>query len=876
MFKHSLKAKVTLISLLVGLVVAIVIGVVMYSVLVKPVETREQNKMLHEVQVFIDHQIEQKSQVGIAGAAAMSLSPAIINALAVEDRGALVDFFKGIKPGYAKKTVYKNIGVQLITFDGRSMIKSWDMNSFGQNVSNSPIVKRAVAEKQAFGTLAVGDKGVGIISIAPIFDGDDFNGLITFVQGMASVAKNFTKQEKGNWVLLIDKRYVKKNYGDMPVLAKNESIDKNYILANNRWFKKAAVEELRRVYQPIDGKQKIFYIKDNQVVMDLPAYDTNGTVMGRHIFMLPAKFYFDPLARAQKAAWLSLAGIIFGILALAIVLVIAINRMVVSPLAAMQRTTAEIMNTGDFSIRADVSSEDEVGQTANAVNQLLSQVSEALHESNTTISAIAAGDFTQRIQGEYKGDLDALKKGMNQSLDNIAAVMQQIANVMDEMKRGNFDIKLSNNASGEYARIIDAAQQTMTATNTIISDINDVMGKMHEGEFGHHVTADAQGDLNRLKTSINSSLDSLNEAMQDITRVVVAQSEGDLTQLIGNDYPGGLGRLKEAVNQSLQKLSSIVGQVTEASNVVNTASQEVAQGSMDLSSRVQRQAAALEQTSSSMEEMNAAVQNNSEYSSEASQVVQKVQAGSIEANEVMQQTIEAMSAIQESSHKISEIVTMIDSIAFQTNLLALNAAVEAARAGEHGRGFAVVAGEVRSLAQKSAEAAKDITALIGESVNRINQGTSLATSSGQVLENITQEVENVAQMMRQIAQASEEQAKGIEQVHQAMNDLDSATQQNAALVEETSAAAESMSEQAVGLSQNIAFFKTNQSGLSAPKQKPAQLPKPQPKPASQLETKPVKQADAKVSAPKPKADKSEEKIVSPLTGGTSDPDWEDF
>jgi len=175
---------------------------------------------------------------------------------------------------------------------------------------------------------------------------------------------------------------------------------------------------------------------------------------------------------------------------------------------------------------------------------------------------------------------------------------------------------------------------------------------------------------------------------------------------------------------------------------------------------------------------------------------------------VMQQTIASMNAIQQSSHKIADIVSLIDGIAFQTNLLALNAAVEAARAGDHGRGFAVVAGEVRALAQKSAEAAKDIKHLIDESVGRINEGTELASQSGEMLNGIHGAIEEVVTMIEQIAQASQEQAQGVGQVHQAITNIDQVTQQNAALVEETTASTESLTQEADNLRQNMAFFQT--------------------------------------------------------------------
>jgi methyl-accepting chemotaxis protein len=209
-----------------------------------------------------------------------------------------------------------------------------------------------------------------------------------------------------------------------------------------------------------------------------------------------------------------------------------------------------------------------------------------------------------------------------------------------------------------------------------------------------------------------------------------------------------------------------------------------------------------------MNEMAAAVQANTANAQKVAELAHQVQHQAGAGVEVMQQTISAMQSIKESSSKIADIVTLIDGIAFQTNLLALNAAVEAARAGEHGRGFAVVAGEVRALAQKSAEAAKDIKDLITDSVSRIEAGTHLADKSGEMLSGITGSIEQVAGMIEQIATASSEQTEGIHQVHRAIADIDRVTQENAALVEETTAAAESLSNEANNLKENMSFFKT--------------------------------------------------------------------
>ncbi|WFE69433.1 methyl-accepting chemotaxis protein [Thiomicrospira sp. R3] len=335
---------------------------------------------------------------------------------------------------------------------------------------------------------------------------------------------------------------------------------------------------------------------------------------------------------------------------------------------------------------------------------------------------------------------------------------------------------------------------------------------MNQGKYQHRVEVEAFGELAKLKHNINISMDSLESAITEIVRVIQAQSRGDLTQKIEKDYHGELRILKDAVNDTANKLTVVVNQAVEASAVVNQASDEVATGANDLSMRVQQQAAAIEQTSATMDQMTSAVEQSRENSQVTAKITLDVQQKAQDGVKVMRQTIVVMSDIQASSQKIAEIVTLIDSIAFQTNLLALNAAVEAARAGEHGRGFAVVASEVRALAQKSAEAAKDIKQLIEESVGRINQGTSLATSSGEALESVNNAIEEVAQRVNEIATAAAEQALGISQVHQAINQIDAVTQQNAALVEQTSAATETLNEQAHILAQDMAFFKTQRTG----------------------------------------------------------------
>ncbi|BCN92506.1 hypothetical protein THMIRHAM_02910 [Thiomicrorhabdus immobilis] len=486
-------------------------------------------------------------------------------------------------------------------------------------------------------------------------------------------------------------------------------------------------------------------------------------------------------------------------------------RSIANGLASIQKVLLRISKSGDFSIRADAEREDEVGDMGQAVNTLLTDMQKAINEANDVITAISKGDFSQRVTAELSGDLNMLKEGINGSADSINSTMTQLSAVMESMSQGDFNVIINADVEGQFLQMVQNTRHTLQTLNDTIADIVNIMECMEKGDFDQRVTIEAHGDLLRLKEGVNNSMDSIQSAMLDITRIVVAQSEGDLTQSIEAEYFGQLDTLKQAVNTSSRKLVEVVSKALEATNIVGTAAEEVARGAADLSQRVQEQAAALEETSATMDEMNSAVQGNTENAQQASHVAKEVQDKAHKGVEVMTQTIDAMDSIQQSSHKIADIVTLIDGIAFQTNLLALNAAVEAARAGDHGRGFAVVAGEVRALAQKSAEAAKDIKKLIDESVTRIDDGTRLAGESGDVLTEINNSIETVSKMITQIAEASEEQAKGVSQVHQAVSQIDDVTQQNAALVEETSAAAESMNEQSDNLRHEMAFFHTGKS-----------------------------------------------------------------
>jgi methyl-accepting chemotaxis protein len=296
---------------------------------------------------------------------------------------------------------------------------------------------------------------------------------------------------------------------------------------------------------------------------------------------------------------------------------------------------------------------------------------------------------------------------------------------------------------------------------------------------------------------------------------------GDLSaeiEVIGRDETAQLLQALKDMNRSLQK---IVNDVRSSAEAIGIGTTQTAAGNADLSQRTEEQASSLEETASSMEELTSTVKQNADNARQANELAAGASDVAVKGGAVVGQVVSTMSSIKDSSRKIVDIIAVIDGIAFQTNILALNAAVEAARAGEQGRGFAVVASEVRSLAQRSAAAAKEIKGLITDSVGKVDEGTRLVGEAGKTMDEIVTSVKRVTDIMGEIAAASREQSSGIEQVNQAITQMDQVTQQNAALVEEAAAAAESLQQQAQSLTQAVSIFKVAQSEGQVAVQAPA-------------------------------------------------------
>ena len=369
------------------------------------------------------------------------------------------------------------------------------------------------------------------------------------------------------------------------------------------------------------------------------------------------------------------------------------------------------------------------------------------------------------------------------------------------------------------------------------------------------------------------------QPLASLQKAVGAIADGDLTQSVSSSRRDEIGSLIQDTESMRQRLASTIGTVRNSVDSIGTASTEIATGNLDLSQRTEQTASNLQNAASSMSELTGTVRQTADSANTANQLVQSAMSAATRGGEVVGQVVTTMDEINAASKKISDIIGTIDGIAFQTNILALNAAVEAARAGEQGRGFAVVAGEVRSLAGRSAEAAKEIKALIGNSVERVENGARLVQTAGTTMGEIVSSVQRVQDIIGEISSAATEQSEGIASVNTSVVQLDQMTQQNAALVEESAAAAESLKEQAQRLVEAVAVFRVSGSEshrVSAPRPAPTPVAAPKPAPAA---FKPA--AAPKAAAPRPAPPAAKPAPVSapkpaPAPAATEEGDWETF
>jgi methyl-accepting chemotaxis protein len=476
-----------------------------------------------------------------------------------------------------------------------------------------------------------------------------------------------------------------------------------------------------------------------------------------------------------------------------------------------------------------------------------------------------------------KAQADLKRQGLNdaetKTLADIAALDAEVDKAFKEAIGQVLAFNSEGAAKVISSRIDPLNQQTLGLINKLVDmqqqQANDVMDGSVSADralmfvlFGLGAVAVALGVVCAavITRSITGPLSGAVEVAQKV-------AAGELTSVVVVEGKDETSELLQALKDMNESLAKTVGDVRAGTEMITTASQEIASGNADLSSRTESQASSLEETASSMEELTSTVKQNADNARQANQLAVSASSVAEKGGAVVSQVVETMGSIKASSSKIVDIIGVIDGIAFQTNILALNAAVEAARAGEQGRGFAVVASEVRNLAQRSAGAAKEIKELIGDSVDKVDAGSRLVDEAGQTMDLIVTSIRQVADIMGEITAATQEQSNGIEEVNQAITQMDEMTQQNAALVEEAAAAAESMQEQAQMLAEAVSIFKlSHHEGLRRPAPRAVSAPAPAARPALVPAPAPARAPAARPATPKKLS------TAAPASGD----EWEEF
>ena len=400
-------------------------------------------------------------------------------------------------------------------------------------------------------------------------------------------------------------------------------------------------------------------------------------------------------------------------------------------------------------------------------------------------------------QGDYSAVVDGLDR--RDEIGRMAQAVQVFKQNGEENERLRREVE-AERQQRERDRAEQEAELDRSVGRVVQAAVN--------GDLGQRIdTASLQGVMRKLGDGINNLVASVGTAIDEVGKVLAGMAGGDLTKRVSGQYYGVFGDLKDNTNATNEKLAGTVRGIADAASAVSEASSEISTGSQDLAQRTESQAASIEETAASMHEITATVKQNADNAEAANQLAVSARDAADKGGKVMQDVVGAMTGIEGSAQKIVEIVGLIDEIAFQTNLLALNASVEAARAGEAGKGFAVVAQEVRTLAQRSADASKQIKGLISESNSQVKTGATLVNQAGSALGDIVASVKKVSDIVAEIAAASREQATGLDQINTAVASMDEMTQRNGALVEETSASAQALSGQARELTTLVGFFR---------------------------------------------------------------------
>lgn len=524
----------------------------------------------------------------------------------------------------------------------------------------------------------------------------------------------------------------------------------------------------------------------------------------------------EAYASIRTLEWLMSTVMLLGI-PIIIGVIIWLTRRIMSPLNKVGAVINQLAN-GKLTSQASLQTKEERAKLRSQNDEISIMHCAALKMSETlqhvildiqnTVSAAKSGDLTQRVKTKnLKGFMKELGESTNQLVAITLEVMEDINRMMTALAEGNLGETPKDDYQGIYAEVAILTQKTIENLRSIIQDIQEVVDGASDGKLDKLIhLSNRQGFGKDLGHAVNTLVKIQKDFGYDICIFLEQLKNGNLTQPIQSEYSGEFHKIKQNANSAIERLVSVLLDLSHIAETVKNAANEIEAGNHSLSQRTEEQASSLEETVAAMEELTFTVEQNAEHAKTAKTLAHSTTEFAGNGGTIVREAVETMRQVSDSSHRILDIINLINSIAFQTNILALNAAVEAARAGEHGRGFGVVAAEVRNLAQRSADAAKEIKELIEESVFNVEMGTILVEQAGSSMDDIIASIDRVKTIISDISTASIEQSEGIKQINSAIAQMDNMTQQNAALVQEGATNTQVLAQQATKLADAFKQF----------------------------------------------------------------------